>query len=312
VLRRTSNARAALKRLGHINFELLAMQVQARSYLHAGRHADAQRQMREALTIARERKAADRVVSLTTDIALSDFLLNKYETARAALENLLATDAARSDVQARIALGRIYGRLGDFKSAGTNLQQAMTTISAAGDREFAPLAYLSLGEVAYESGQLALARSHFSQAAAFWTADLPDASSIEASCNEGVLDSLTGRASTGTLEARVQQARAIGHVALYFRCLVDLARIEMKEGRYAQVLATLTEPAAAKDVTIGPELEAEMHHLRSQALAARGDRKGAELEAAQAGQLIDGIRASLAEPNRSGFSSRADIRSLFE
>jgi hypothetical protein len=62
--------------------------------------------------------------------------------------------------------------------------------------------------------------------------------------------------------------------------------------------------------TIGAELRAQVHYLRSLALARLGNRAGADTEMGAARKILEGIRASLPEADRDGFAARPDIRRI--
>lgn len=309
--RRLANARATLQKLGHVEFELLAMQSEAASHRNAGRHAEALRQLHEALSLAKERQLSQKIVSVTVDIADSHLLLNEYEAARARLEEIAATDAGREDQDTRVALGRVHVRLGDFGAARGHLEQALAAVKTSGQMRLAPIAHASLGELAYESGKLQEARGHFEQAAAFWTEDLPDPASVEARCYQGLVDSLTGKVPVrGLVEASVEQAKKMGRLYLEVKCRVILARIQIGARRYDDAIAALKDIPTEGERTIGPELRAEVRYWRSQAMAGRGDRAGGEAEAAPGRQLVLELQASLPERYRSSFAARAAIQPL--
>ncbi len=314
VLRHVSNAQSTFRKLGQVDFDLAAMEIAATSYRYAGQLDESLRQLNQALNVAKERQLRNRIESVSVNIAQSRFLLNEYEAARTLLEEVVASDAGRDDLEARIALGRVYVRLGDFEAARKHLERALADTEAGGQMTLAALTHAASGELAYESGKLQEARSHFDRAASFWTEDLPDAASVEARCYEGLLDTLTGKipAVRRIVELSAAQARKMGRLHLEARCRLALARIHFIERRNAEAVATLDQLAPGGDRTIGPELRAEMHYWRGRAMTARGDGAAAESEIARARKLAQELRASLPEQHRDRFASRTTIRPLIE
>ena len=313
VLRHVSNAQSTFRKLGQVDFDLAAMEVAATSYRYAGQLDESVRQLNQALNVAKERQLRNRIESVSVNIAQSRFLLNEYEAARTLLEEVVASDAGRDDLEAHIALGRVYVRLGDFEAARKHLERALAGTEAGGQMTLAALTHAASGELAYESGKLQEARGHFDRAASFWTEDLPDAASVEARCYEGLLDTPTGKipAVRRIVELSAAQARKMGRLHLEARCRLALARIHLIERRDSEAVATLDQVASGGD-RIGPELQAEMHYWRGRALAARGDRAAADSEIALARKLAQELRASLPEQQRDRFVSRTTIRLLIE
>lgn len=79
--------------------------------------------------------------------------------------------------------------------------------------------------------------------------------------------------------------------------------------RIEEALSALEEigPDSAER-TLGAELQAQVHYWRGQALAARGDRAGAQSEESTARALLEALRRSIPEPYHQRFASRPDIR----
>ena len=99
--------------------------------------------------------------------------------------------------------------------------------------------------------------------------------------------------------------------SLVARCRLLLAQIAVRQRRAEEALAMLEQiPPDDEGRTIGPELRAELHYLRSVSLAAAGNRDGAKTELATARRFVEGMAAALAEKERSSFSTRADIRRI--
>jgi tetratricopeptide (TPR) repeat protein len=307
-IRRLANARATLKKLGYVDFEVDAMDLEAASQRHAGRLAEARRQLQAALSIAKEKQLSSQIGAIVIALAQTDLLLNDYEAARRSLEDVVARDAVGKNVEARITLATVYTRLGDFDTARRYLDRASANLEPS----LAPIAHTALGELAYESGKFADARGHFDAASALWTADLPDAASVEARSYLALLDALArrGPADSKKAEASMQQARKMGRLELEARCRLNLARISLNERRPAEAIAVLNEVPLDDGRTLGPEILAELHYWRGRAMAERGDWSGAGSETAMARTLLQQLQASLPAAYRDRFAARSDIREM--
>jgi hypothetical protein len=115
----------------------------------------------------------------------------------------------------------------DFAAAGQALAATSGEIEGAGNASLAPLLHEISGELAYESGRLADARTHFTAASALWIDDGPDAASVEARAYLGLLDGLSGRVDRGLneLHESLEQAQKMQRPALELRCRELLARL---------------------------------------------------------------------------------------
>jgi len=311
-LRDVETALAVFQKLGDKNFEVYCLQLRAAYYRYGGRHAEAGRQLNQALNIAKGRDLKDEIAALNIELARSRFDLNNYEGARGLLLNALGDNPAQGSLRARVHFGRVQLRVGDITGARTYLSQALVETEKRDILWILPLLYSALGELAYESGDMKEARTSFGKAAAVWTADEPpDAASVEARAYLGLLDALEGRSARGERGVRssLDQARKMGRFALENQCRLYLARIALLDRRVEDTLRVLSEiPADDGERALGPEIQAQVHYWRSQALALRGDRAGARSEADMARMLVESIRTSLTEDFRRGFASRPDIR----
>ena len=97
-------------------------------------------------------------------------------------------------------------------------------------------------------------------------------------------------------------------VVLEARCQLFLARLDIDERRFEMAIARLDAIAPGTLRVLAPELRAQTHHWRSQALAGRGDRLASDAEAATAVRLIDQARRLLPEAYRDRVLLRPDIR----
>ena len=97
------------------------------------------------------------------------------------------------------------------------------------------------------------------------------------------------------------------------QCRVQQARVLLStfpSRHHVEALATLDAIPLQGEATVGREIRAQVHYWRGRALTARGDRRGAEAEAAQARSEMNGLRASLPAPFRDSFAARMDVRQI--
>jgi tetratricopeptide (TPR) repeat protein/TolB-like protein len=315
-LRRLGNARATLEKLGYADFQVEAMRVQATGERHAGRLTEARRQLLAAASVAKEKELANLVEALSLDIAVTDLLQGNYETARKSLEQLVGGDAGRKNVEARIVLGQVLTRLGEFESAGRSLNSAMADVEERRlpqFAQFAPAVYAAMGELAYESGRLADARDYFGKAAALRTDVFPHPASVEARCRVGLLDTISGKSAVGrtNVEAGVAQAKKLGHLDVEGLCAVALARTDITERRYREAITAFDGLPPGSGRTMTPELEAQIHYWRGRAAEGAGDPNTARAEAGKAVVMMKEVQASI-PAHFAGFTTRTDIRQVLE
>jgi tetratricopeptide (TPR) repeat protein len=314
-LRDLQNALGVFRKMGDRNFEMFAAQVTAAYYHYAGKQADAERELNRALAIARERDLNDHIASLTLDLGRSRFEVGDYAAARELLVRALGDGSGPESPEARIRLALVHVRLGDFATADAELKTAATVLQQGRDRWLFPLLHTVLGALEYEMGDSSNARRHFRDAAALDQGDLPDpdGASVEARASLGLLDALEGRPRVGraAVSASLAQARKMGRYSLEARLRIYLARIDVGLRRFDDAMEALRDIPADGNQAIGPELQAQVHYWRGRALLGRGDRAGAQAEAAATRQLIEALRAALPTSDRDRFASRRDIRSLF-
>lgn len=232
-LRRLESARTVLQKLGAVEFDLFAIQVKAVNTLYAGRPGDAMRDLRAALTVAKERSLSSRIGLLTVKLAEASFVTGHYEEARVLYEQVASSEAGKDSIAPQIGLARVYGRLGDPKTATVHLERAIQAIEETGHMQLAPLAFLVRGELAERAGNMIDAREHFAASSALWVDELPDAASVEARCNEGMLRVMAGDAKVGRslLESGMTQASRMAHTYLENHCRSTRARLETTERR---------------------------------------------------------------------------------
>ena len=308
-LRRLQNATQVARKLGNTNFEVFAGRVTGIYHLLAGRVGDAEREFNRALSLARERDFQDRVQPLTAFLARVRVEAGDYAAARQLIGD--EPDAGGStplDVQ--LLRARIDIRLGDFESARRELDLVAERLAAGSDPEFLPELHAARGELAYESGNLDIARTQFQQAAALWTDDLPDPASVEGRAYLGLLDALRGSAPAGeaAAQASLKQARRMGRLSLEARCQLVLARIALAEQRFKGALEVLDQiPPDDTTRTIGTELRAQVTYWRSRALAGLLD-PAASADAARARRIINDLQSRIPEQSRARFVLRPDVK----
>ena len=103
----------------------------------------------------------------------------------------------------------------------------------------------------------------------------------------------------------------MGRVDSEALCRVHLARVELANERSDAALAALADMADAGD-KIGPELRAEIHYWRAQAMGRRGGAVEARGERSRARELMKALQDSLPNPYRAGFAIRVDVRPVLE
>jgi len=207
-VREIQNALAVARRLEASDFEAFCLQMLGMAAEFTGAYPEAELQMNRALAVAREHNLNQNVAWSTLGLARVRFQTGDYTTARAYAEAITKAPG-RYGIQARIQLGRVLTRLGDFRAAGEQLKQAQ---DAQGAREDAvrPALDLALGVLAYEAGQPAAARVHFANADKF-PADPLNESSIEARGYLALIDGTSGAAERATrlLEKSLADARKL-------------------------------------------------------------------------------------------------------
>jgi tetratricopeptide (TPR) repeat protein len=146
--RRLANARATFHTLGNVDFEVSAMKAQAESLAATRRFDEALRLLREAASIATERGLKGRLAAVKVSIGNVQLLQRDYDAARRTLEEVVATPEA--PVEAEIALGRAYVRLGDKSSARKHLENGLARGQKSGEAKLVALAEESLRELSNE------------------------------------------------------------------------------------------------------------------------------------------------------------------
>jgi predicted negative regulator of RcsB-dependent stress response len=309
-LRRLQNAMQVARKLGNTNFEVFASMVTAEYHRLRGRTTDAERELNRALAMAKERDLQDRIQLLTTELARVRFASSDYTGAAALLGDIADGAEITRPIDVRLLRAHIAVRLGDFEAARRELSVATRELDAGGDPQYQPQLYAIEGELAYESANRSEARARFTRAAALWTDMLPDPASVEARAYVGLLDALDGRiaAGRGAVQASLEHAHRLGHLALETRCRLHLARIDLAEHKYRTALQTLDGiPPDDATRSIGAELRAQAAYWRSRALAGLAD-PAAAADAERARRIIHELQAKIPEPLRARFATRADIR----
>ena len=309
--REAQNALAVFQKLQDKHYEAFALQVSGAYYRYAGRHEAARRELTRALAVAGERDLRSNIVSATIELARSRFDVGAYSEARDLLQQVNAEESSAEGTHARIRLSRVFVRLGDFEAARQGLDKASAELQVRGEIGLLPLLHEVLGELAYEAGRLTEARTEFTKAGALSKDDWPDPAAVEARAYLGLLDAMDGRSdgARALVQSSLADAHRLRHFSLETRCVLFLARIYASLRRFDDSFNTLSEIGAdTTEQAIGPELQAQIHYWRSQALAARRDLAGAQSEKNLAQTLIDTLQRSLPEQYHLAFASRQDIR----
>ena len=209
-LRDLQNALAVFRKLGDRTWEVFAARVIAASHRSAGRYAEADREFNRAIALARERDMNREIPALTIARARSRLEAGDYLTAQGLLQEALGDGSGRDSADARLYLGLVNVRLGQFDEAQAQLSQASTDVQKLENAEFLAQVKTALGELAYESSRRDEARRYWSEAAALWIDDLPDPASVEARVYLGLLDALEGGRPWKGGRASLEQAGGWG------------------------------------------------------------------------------------------------------
>ena len=307
-LRDAQNALSVFQSIGDKHFEVFAHRMIASYYRHVGRAQDAARQLSLAESIADEGNLDEKRAQVQIDLARLRMDAGDYGAAEALLIGAQRYASGTDRAHARIELARALTRLGRFDAAAAALKDASNEIAQSKDVGSLPLLHAARGELSYESERFAEAREHFTQSAALWTEDLPEASSVEATAYAGLLDALAGRRVEGrkALVASLEQARTMRRRDLEARVRVFLARVDIASGGYDEAVRAL---AVIKDAdVVGLELRGQVHYWRSRALAAQGDDSGARDELQRARDAVEALRTLVPESDRTRVLARPDIR----
>ena len=207
---------------------------------------------------------------------------------------------------ARIRLARVDVRLGDFQAATQELKTAETEFATGhGDRGLAPLLEVVRGELALASGGAQDSRAYFEKAAAVWVDDRPDVAAVEARaylarhapgpdvvCATGTgVEPHAGRENGAA-------TRWMPRVSRPARCLTTTVRCRRRSA---------PRHSADGERVLGPELQAQVHYWRSQALKGTGDVAGSKRDEEAAQRFLRDLTTSLPERYRAGFAARADL-----
>jgi tetratricopeptide (TPR) repeat protein len=305
-LRDVQNALAVVERIDK-NFEAFCRRMIAKYHRQIGRRADAERELRRAEAIARERNLQDDLAEIAAELGYLHMEFNDYERARTAFQDAAEKDTGAERIQTQISRARADLLLGDFASAQALLTQVGTDIDAPRTRRLIPLFHATRGLLAYESGHIADARAEFARAADVGSTDLIDEASVEARAYAGWLDANAGRLAAGkaAITRSLDEARRMRRVALEARCRALLANVLLLERRPADARAAVEAVSVAD---LGPELQALLHDVRARVHFAIGDRGAAQREIALRDQRVKELQQLVTNPDN--LARRASIAAL--
>jgi tetratricopeptide (TPR) repeat protein/tRNA A-37 threonylcarbamoyl transferase component Bud32 len=308
VVRRLANAKANLEKRGYVNFQLVVMQSEADSNRYAGKIAAARTELQQALAIAREKQLSHQVSVLTLSLAQTELQESNYLAARALLEGLVNQG---DDPEARIALGTVLVRVGDFLKAKDYLEGALATIQAGQLSGLLPLAHSALGELAYESGRDSEARQHFAAAVTSWNDPLPNAASVASRCYLA-LQGASIKGVPADFKTALEQASQTGRLALEAMCRAQSAQKHVQQKRFGDAIADLKDVADdTVEHTIGPELRAIVEYWRGVAMSGGGEVAGKALSDSAREQLAK-LQSTLTEDLRNSFGSRRTVATILQ
>jgi tetratricopeptide (TPR) repeat protein len=303
---------AVFRKLGDRFFEAFCLQVMGTYYRYAGQTADAERELNRSLAVARERDLDQLFAQVTVELGRVRLEAAEYGTALQALTEPLGDETERYSTQARIYLGRVHARLGDFAAAEADLQQARTAVEASPDIGLLrPELELAFADLAYQSGRMPAARMSFEAARAASAANPASESSLESRAYLGWLDALAGQHGRGRAEvqASLEHARKAGRVRVEATTALLLAQIQVLQAQEAAALKTLDDVARLAG-TANRELAARMHYWRGLALEKRGSSDEARDERTRARDTLMSLTASLPAEYRTRVAARTDLRDI--
>ncbi len=313
-MRLLANARANLERLGHVNFQIAAMQSEADSYRYDGRITRARTLLRSAFEMAKDKQLSSRMNSIKVALAQVDLDANDYGSAVQSLEPFVDSDAGRRDIDARLALVAGLVRLGDRQAAKKHLDRTLAEIDTQQLAGRLPLARLLAGEIAVEEQRFADARAQFLASITAWGDLRPNAASGRARCGLGLLDGLAGKtdAAMKSLDSGINQGRATGRLALEVECRVKRARVDIAVRAFSEALSVLKEvPEDSQDRSLGPELRGAVEYWRGVARQGLQDVDAAS-STERARTVVLRLQDSLPAPFRESFAARPDIQRILQ
>ena len=305
-LRDVQNALAVVQKIDK-NFEAFCLRMIAKYDRQVGKRADAERELRQAEAIARERNLQDALAEIAAELGYLYLESNDYERARTALQDAVERDTGTGRTQAQISLARAHLMLGDVASAQTLLMQAGAGIEEPRTRRLIPLLHLTRGLLAYESQQISTARAEFARAVDAGPSDLVDEASVEARAYVGWLDARAGRLAAGraALTRSLDDAQRMRRAALEARCRALLASVLLLDRRPADARAAVD---AVPITELGPELQAWLYDVRARVHLAAGNRESAQREIALRDERVKQLRELVANPDI--LARRATIAAL--
>jgi tetratricopeptide (TPR) repeat protein len=305
-VRDVQNALAVVQKIDK-NFEAFCLRTIAKYHRQIGQRADAERELRQAEAIARERGLDDDLAAITAELGFLYLDFNEYEGAKWALREAAEKETGSDRIEAQIALARADVLLGNFSSAEKTLQEAASAVNAPRNRRLTAVLHLTRGILAYESKRSAAARTEFARAAALGATDLVDEASVEARAYVGWLDARAGRLSDGeaAIRASLDQAQRMRRAGLEARCRILLARVLLLEQKPKEAL-TIVAPVRLED--LGLEVQAELHQVRAESYRTVGDLESARRETMLRDRDVERLRQSLSSPD--GITRRASMEAL--
>jgi len=303
-LRDVQSAQRVAENLTDKAFEVLCLQLIAAYHRQTGRYDEATRVLTRALNIAIERGLATRMISSTIDLARVHLDAGRYEEARGLLVKAVTDESGRESSRAHALLGLVHLRVGRFDAAESEFALAMKDVRRRGD--VLPFLRLSLGELAYERGQMERAKEELRLAATTRSeGGLSDSASAEAGA---LLDVFTASVARSGIDACIRESEEKRRLSLQARCRVYQARASVRQGASAMALEALSHVPSTSGFDPGPEVLAQIHHWRAEALAQMGKSGEAASERARASAVIATVRQALPSRDQQTFLLRRDLR----
>jgi tetratricopeptide (TPR) repeat protein len=315
-LKYVQEALALIEKSGDKGFEAFANMLSGIYHCNAALYARGMEDLNRASDIAEAAGAKSDLISIRYNIGRCQFLHNQYEPARQSVEQAL--DLARSlnsgyDIpRAAFLLGRIELRLGEFGRAEKTLTEAFRDARKNDYRDLLPEAHAALGELLHEQGKRTEAERYFRLAVGSSKKETLDAPGLEARVFLGLLEGEKGNVSQALsdCQASLNRAEQAGRAALSAQARLCLARLYLRQKKYAGTLDVLGNMPSQDDASLGPELLAQSCFLQSQALSGLGRTDDAERASARARELARKLQQTIPENYRESFAARREIRAL--
>ncbi|MDR1989683.1 MAG: protein kinase [Acidobacteriaceae bacterium] len=311
-VRTLRNARSNLARMGHVDFELAALQEEALAYAYRGERERARQMLRTALATARDKQIEPAHQSSQVSLAQLDIEAGDFQQAVDGLTGIVKEGVA--DAESRAVLADARRELGDISGGSAVMEQALRDLKSGGDRDTTSLVELSAGRLDAERLRAAGAIGHFTRAIEAWTDPLPNAEVIAARCERALLQGAGDQLSRARsdIEGAIHSAERLGRWHLLASCRVDEAQLALRAGDRQAARAALSAIGPdTTDKTLGAPLRAAVDYWLGQ--VERGvNNAAAAAHFETARRAMESVQAALPASARAAFGARPTIRPILQ